>query len=218
MFGTTLFCATSPDINVRSGSTKVSFVAFAMRVTKASATSLTLVLSRRAGRSNGLKRIVLLVTFFALSALGQSRPRDIAPVLEHPLETPDVVAFQVRQYLFQRAPHLPAAANAAQWTSEAERTRKHLLDDVVFHGWPKAWVAARAITAQDGSPVTIVLNDKGKKAAKSTLSDRLNRGEQVLAVDLLFTATQRRSRKTLKHSLRCWPPPASGRWALTLRN
>jgi dienelactone hydrolase len=142
MFGS-LFCATSPDINVRSGSTKVSFVAFAMDATKASATSLTLlVLSRRAGRRNGLKRTVLLLTFFALPALGQSRPQDIAPVLEHPLETPDVVAFQVRQYLFQRAPHLPAAANAAQWTSEAERIRKHLLDDVVFHGWPKAWVDA----------------------------------------------------------------------------
>jgi hypothetical protein len=66
----------------------------------------------------------------------------MAAVLERPLETPDVVAFQVRQYLFQRAPKLAAPRSAAQWTAEAERIRKHLLDDVVFHGWPREWVDA----------------------------------------------------------------------------
>jgi hypothetical protein len=34
--------------------------------------------------------------------------------------------------------------------------------------------------------VTIVLNDKGRKAAAEAISDRVNRGEQVLALDLLF--------------------------------
>jgi hypothetical protein len=32
-----------------------------------------------------------------------------------------------------------------------------------------------------------VLNDKGKRAAAGRVADRLNRGAQVLAVDLLFT-------------------------------
>jgi len=32
-----------------------------------------------------------------------------------------------------------------------------------------------------------VLNDKGKKATASLVSERVNRGEQVLALDLLFT-------------------------------
>ena len=66
----------------------------------------------------------------------------MAPILEHPLETPDVVAFQVRQHLFQRISPLAAPRNAAQWSAETERIRKHLLDDVVFHGWPRAWVEA----------------------------------------------------------------------------
>src|SRR5439155_23422151 len=35
--------------------------------------------------------------------------------------------------------------------------------------------------------VTIVLNDTGKKASVEDVSSRVNRGEQVLAVDLLFT-------------------------------
>jgi hypothetical protein len=89
-----------------------------------------------------LKRLLvtLLITAFPIAA--QSRPEDMAPILEHPLETPDVVAFQVRQHLFQRISPLAAPRNAAQWSAETERIRKHLLDDVVFHGWPRAWVEA----------------------------------------------------------------------------
>jgi hypothetical protein len=34
--------------------------------------------------------------------------------------------------------------------------------------------------------VTIVLNDKGREAAVTVASDRVNRGEQVLVLDLLF--------------------------------
>ena len=89
-----------------------------------------------------LKNALIVLALSAGSAWSQSRPRDIATVLERPLETPDVVAFQVRQYLFQRAPKLFVPRSTAQWTAEAERIRKHLLEDVVFHGWPKEWVDA----------------------------------------------------------------------------
>ncbi len=88
------------------------------------------------------QKTLILLAFCAASAWGQSRSRDMAAILERPLETPDVVAFQVRQYLFQRAPKLSVPLSAAQWTAEAERIRKHLLDDVVFHGWPREWVDA----------------------------------------------------------------------------
>jgi hypothetical protein len=45
-------------------------------------------------------RFFILLALSAASASSQSRSRDIAPILERRLETPDVVAFQVRQYLF----------------------------------------------------------------------------------------------------------------------
>ncbi len=45
----------------------------------------------------------------------------------------------------------------------------------------------RAIGIDDHAPVTVILNDAGKKAAGREVSDRINRGEQVLALDLLFT-------------------------------
>jgi dienelactone hydrolase len=46
------------------------------------------------------------------------------------------------------------------------------------------WV--RAIGEPDNAPVTVILNDKGKSAAGAEGSERVNRGEQVLALDLLF--------------------------------
>ncbi len=44
----------------------------------------------------------------------------------------------------------------------------------------------RAVTASDRVPWTIVLNDSGKKASSASISNRVNRGEQVLAVDVIF--------------------------------
>src|SRR5208337_526152 len=46
------------------------------------------------------------------------------------------------------------------------------------------WLKAMAIS--DNAPITVVLNDQGKQRAASEVSDRVNRGEQVLALDVLF--------------------------------
>ena len=40
----------------------------------------------------------------------------------------------------RRVTPLKAPASAREWTTEAQRIRRHLLDDVVFHGWPSEWV------------------------------------------------------------------------------
>jgi dienelactone hydrolase len=45
----------------------------------------------------------------------------------------------------------------------------------------------QALAASGSAPATIVLNDSGKKASAAEVSDRINRGDQVLTVDLLFT-------------------------------
>jgi hypothetical protein len=45
----------------------------------------------------------------------------------------------------------------------------------------------KPIGAPDNVPVTIILDDKGKAASAERIADRLNRGEQVLAIDLAFT-------------------------------
>lgn len=48
-----------------------------------------------------------------------------------------------------------------------------------------AWM--KAIQTPSNAAATIILNDKGKHASASSVSDRINRGEQVLALDLVFT-------------------------------
>ena len=70
----------------------------------------------------------------------QARARDITAILSPPLETPDVVTFQLRQYVYRKVPKLVVPNSAAEWTAQSERIRQHLLRDVIFHGWPAAWV------------------------------------------------------------------------------
>jgi len=90
---------------------------------------------------NSARLVAALLLSIAL-AHPQARSNDLAAILARPLETPDVVTYQLRQYLYQRLPKLPAPTTAEQWKNETERLRRHLLDDVVFHGWPREWVDA----------------------------------------------------------------------------
>jgi hypothetical protein len=48
-----------------------------------------------------------------------------------------------------------------------------------------AWI--KSVKSASNVPSTIILNDKGKQASAASVSDRVNRGEQVLALDLVFT-------------------------------
>src|SRR5262245_17831266 len=75
-------------------------------------------------------------------AKAQTSTGEVAGLLKVPLQTPDTVEFQIRQYLMKLVPPLPTPKTAAEWTSQQKRLRKHLLDDVIFHGWPKEWVDA----------------------------------------------------------------------------
>jgi hypothetical protein len=73
-------------------------------------------------------------------ARAQTSPAQLQKVLEPALLSPDVVAQQLRSYLRARVPALPPARSASDWSAEAGRMRRRLLDEVVFHGWPRAWV------------------------------------------------------------------------------
>ncbi|MCW5978254.1 MAG: acetylxylan esterase [Bryobacteraceae bacterium] len=88
-----------------------------------------------------MRRIVQLIAVpFLLS--GQTGPEQAGAVLKADLQTPEMAALPLRQYLIRKAPKLPAPSDAAQWTAEAKRLRREILDEVVFHGWPREWVDA----------------------------------------------------------------------------
>jgi dienelactone hydrolase len=89
-----------------------------------------------------MKRLMAVALLLAGLVSGQTDPDQLAPILEKTLQAPEVTAYQLRQYLMSRVPALPAMADAGKWTAEASRIRRHVLDDVVFHGWPAEWVNA----------------------------------------------------------------------------
>ncbi len=67
----------------------------------------------------------------------------ITPVLKYQILPPEVAEFQVRQYLLNQVAAPPKVPSTPQaWTAEAARLRRHLVDDVAFHGWPREWVDA----------------------------------------------------------------------------
>lgn len=88
------------------------------------------------------REVLILLLLASSFAKGQSTPEQVGSILERQIQTASVARFQLQQYLIQRAPKLPAPTNAQQWRDEAARLRKHLLDDVIFHGWPAEWVNA----------------------------------------------------------------------------
>jgi hypothetical protein len=63
------------------------------------------------------------------------------------------------------------------------KTHLFTMDD----GLSATAVWLKPIGAPDTVPVTIILDDKGKAASAEQIAGRLNRGDQVLAVDLAFT-------------------------------
>ena len=87
--------------------------------------------------------LLILTMLISLGNLGaQTTPEDLKPILEQELQPAAVTAYQLSQFLTARIPPLPAPGSASQWSVEGNRLREHLLNDVVFHGWPSAWVNA----------------------------------------------------------------------------
>ncbi len=72
----------------------------------------------------------------------QADPEIIQPILTRQLQAPQVVTFQLQQFLQTKVQTLVVPPSAESWTAEAQRIRQHLLNGVVFHGWPREWVTA----------------------------------------------------------------------------
>lgn len=100
----------------------------------------------------------LSLGFSSACANGQTTAlSSIEETLTHPVQSSAVTDFQLQQYLFARVPPLPAPKIAAQWTTEEQRMREHILNDIAYHGWPRQWVDSAprfqqvgVIESQDG--------------------------------------------------------------------
>src|SRR5580704_17002591 len=72
----------------------------------------------------------------------QETADEVELVLSQEVQPKPAVTFQLQQYLLRREPALPNPSSAKEWTADAEKIRTRLLAEVIFHGWPEAWVNA----------------------------------------------------------------------------
>lgn len=88
--------------------------------------------------------IVLAALLAPARASAQAEARHLAPILEQPILRPETVGAEWQRYLIRKVPPLPKPASAGEWTRQAAELRRRLLDEIVFHGWPRQWVEAPA--------------------------------------------------------------------------
>ncbi len=81
----------------------------------------------------------VLFLLSASVAAGQSTREQLGPIFKQQLDKPEVVAYQLEEYLLRRAPELPTPGTPEQWSVESEKIRQRMLG-VIFHGWPREWV------------------------------------------------------------------------------
>lgn len=85
--------------------------------------------------------LMLAACLFSFSpARAQSTPQSVKLILEKPIEPTSATAFQIQHFLMRRIPTLPSPRSTLGWTAEEARLRMHILNDIAFHGWPRAWI------------------------------------------------------------------------------
>ena len=83
--------------------------------------------------------LIIALAFSGVSA-AQSTPSQVASILDQQIYKPEVVSYLLQKHLRDAAPPLPTPKSSQEWTAAADKIRKHLLAEVVYHGWPKEWV------------------------------------------------------------------------------
>lgn len=63
-------------------------------------------------------------------------------VLKQTVQPSILTDFQLQQYLLARKPPLPKPTSAVAWSAQEKQLRDHVLNDIAWHGWPRAWIDA----------------------------------------------------------------------------
>lgn len=101
----------------------------------------------------------------------------------------DPAAHQADRNQLKNVIRYPPVTIERVWTTAISKhlgieSKSHLIS--LDNGLSATAVWFKPIGASNNVPATIVLDDKGKAASAANIADRLNRGEQVLAIDLPF--------------------------------
>lgn len=86
---------------------------------------------------------LLIVTAFSIPVYAQTTSLPSAErALQTSVQSSDVSSSQMQQFLMARIPPLPKPSSAEEWKVEEEHLRRHILNDVVYHGWPHEWIVS----------------------------------------------------------------------------
>jgi hypothetical protein len=91
------------------------------------------------------RRSLLIAVIVCSLAVVSAFADDLPPVdvaLQAPVQNASVTAYQLQRYLMKRIPELKVPATASEWSKQASSLRSHILNDIVYHGWPREWVDA----------------------------------------------------------------------------
>ncbi|MGA8439461.1 MAG: acetylxylan esterase [Candidatus Sulfotelmatobacter sp.] len=108
---------------------------------------------------------VLFLTWCFISNSVQGQTTSLPSVeqaLEKPVQPFAVTEFQLQQYLMARIPPLPSPTTPAQWRTEEQRMRRHILDEIAYHGWPHEWIDSAPRFEQVG----VIETDHGYRILK----------------------------------------------------
>ncbi|MHB8218215.1 MAG: alpha/beta hydrolase family protein [Candidatus Sulfotelmatobacter sp.] len=92
------------------------------------------------GRNCAIALTAMLLLTTAATMDGQTTADTLQSLLKQPVQSAEVSAFQMEQFLSHRITALPSPKSASDWAEQEQRLRKHVLDDIAFHGWPDEWV------------------------------------------------------------------------------
>lgn len=85
---------------------------------------------------------IIACSFAAVLAFADDLPPADA-ALQAPVQNASVTAYQLQRYLMKRIPELKVPSNSSEWNRQASALRSHILDDIVYHGWPREWIDAQ---------------------------------------------------------------------------
>lgn len=73
-------------------------------------------------------------------AKAQATPEAVAPLLDEQVQAKSVSAYQIQKYLMKNIPKPVAPQTAREWDAKKQEIRKHILQEIAFHGWPQEWI------------------------------------------------------------------------------
>jgi dienelactone hydrolase len=96
-----------------------------------------MTLVRQAARAAALLSVLIAIAEFSKA---QAVHDMVAPLLEKEVQPKAVTAYQLQRYLMKNLPKPVVPPTAERWNAEVPTLRKHILEDVAYHGWPREWI------------------------------------------------------------------------------